>query len=50
MEMFFDGDLVETAFNDILLDYLKKKRHVQDWLKWLQTKCFSKQRKLHLNR
>ena len=25
MELFFDGDLVETAFNDILLDYLKKK-------------------------
>ena len=23
MEIFFDGDLVETAFNDILLDYLK---------------------------
>ena len=26
MEMFFDGDLVETAFNDILLDYLKNKK------------------------
>ena len=24
MEIFFDGDLVETEFYDILLDYLKK--------------------------
>ena len=24
MQIFFDGDLVETAFNDILLDYFKK--------------------------
>ena len=25
MEIFFDGDLVKTAFKNILLDYFKKK-------------------------
>ena len=34
MEIIVDGDLVETAFNDILLDYLKKSMSRIGWNGW----------------